>query len=116
MKYASDARGCFGVAMVRQCDGTKEGVRYEPFNYTGQKVIGADTYDKHVKRELARVKGLVFTGKSGAWKAGGYMERYPDTLRAEVEAQLAKGTSAPAGLPAVPATIRVKEVIEPVCQ
>ncbi len=58
VKYYDEARGCFGVAMIKHLDGTYEGRRAVPFNYSGRNVIGVTTYNDHVKKELQRVLEL----------------------------------------------------------
>ena len=93
MKYASDARGCFGVAMRKRPDGTMEGVRCAAFNYTGQKVVGVASYQTSVDAEIRRVDNLKTCGDGSAreWGGGGYKVRFPTTWRAEVEKKLATG-------------------------
>lgn len=80
-KYEKEARGCFGVAMKLQPDGTKIGVKTGVFNYTERKVVGMKAYNTAVRAELRRVLPL-----KGVWKNDGYgyQQRYPDTWEAEV--------------------------------
>ena len=53
-KFEDEARGCFGVMMK---DGV--GMRLEPYEYTGRKVLGPTSYWAAVQAELKRVDGLV---------------------------------------------------------
>ena len=41
VKYPGEARGCFGVGVIKRIIGNNqyEGVRAEPFNYTGRTVV-----------------------------------------------------------------------------
>ena len=39
-----ECRGIFGVMMRENADGTLEGDRMQPLDYTGQKVIGPASY------------------------------------------------------------------------
>eukprot|EP00732_Lithocolla_globosa_P000473 Lithocolla_globosa_v1_NODE_141_length_5757_cov_121.254121.p2 type:complete len:335 gc:universal NODE_141_length_5757_cov_121.254121:3013-2009(-) len=77
MKYPSDARACFGVAMRKKSDGTFEGVRCPPFPYTGCTVLGIKAYQKAEKAELARVREL---GRQWGPVGHGYLERYREEL------------------------------------
>jgi len=76
-KYAKEARGLFGVAVV---DGI--GSKAVPFDYTNRKVVGMKAYDGHVAAELERVRPL-----RGLWgvAGAGYAERYKDTWQDEVK-------------------------------
>ena len=56
VKYPGEARGCFGVALRRKEVGTIEGLRLNPFNYTGQKVVGVKTFQNLQKVEREKVK------------------------------------------------------------
>jgi len=53
MKYTDEVRFCFGVALVNDV-----GVRLEPFEYTGRKVVLHSKFEKLVKDEVQRVKAL----------------------------------------------------------
>ena len=76
-KYAKEARGLFGVAVVNGV-----GMKAAPFTYTNRLVVGMKAYDGHVTVELARVRRL-----KGQWGAvgAGYAERYPETWQDEVK-------------------------------
>tara|TARA_B100002003_G_C14141283_1_gene548788 strand:- start:608 stop:2329 length:1722 start_codon:yes stop_codon:yes gene_type:complete len=69
-KYADEARGLFGVALVED-----QGMRAEPYNYTGRTVVGMKRYEEERQNELSRV--LPLKGQWGAAGAG-YKERYTD--------------------------------------
>jgi hypothetical protein len=65
---------------LRITDGIEEGVRCEPFNYTGQTLLGVPEFEREVTKELNRVMD-----KKGQWlNKGGYKGRYPETWRQEV--------------------------------
>jgi hypothetical protein len=72
-KFPQEARACFGAAMVTNADGTKEGVKAKPFDYTTRFVLGLKSYNQQLKAEEVRVKSL-----KGVWGAQGrgYKERY----------------------------------------
>ena len=76
-KYADEARGLFGVAVVQGV-----GVKAAPFNYSSRLVVGVKAYDGHVTAELNRVKVL-----KGVWGAegAGYVERYSNNGDWQVE-------------------------------
>ncbi len=82
VKYPQEARFCFGLAMRTKSGGEQEGVKCAPFDYTGLTVLGPAEYEKRVKAEISRVKGLKCTGVSGIWRAGGYKERARARARA----------------------------------
>jgi hypothetical protein len=75
VKYFKDARACFGVAMRKKGE-SFEGVKCEPFSYTGKRIVGIPEFRKACKAELQRVKEL------GGWQWKGenygYEERYKD--------------------------------------
>lgn len=73
VKYYDEARGCFGVAMIKNHDGTYEGKKALPFNYSGRNVVGVKTYNEHVQKELTRV--IALKGQWGKVREG-YVERY----------------------------------------
>ena len=39
VNYSGEARGCFGVDPRKINDGTVEGIRLPPFNYTGEQLL-----------------------------------------------------------------------------
>lgn len=63
-KYMSEARAMFGVMLCRKTDGTVEGDRISPFNYTRQKVVGPVAFEKCFWEEVERVNNLKTTGTS----------------------------------------------------
>jgi hypothetical protein len=73
-KYEDEARGCFGVAL-KQVDGRDVGIRFEPFNYTGRKVLGPTAYWKLVRKELERVEACTGAPWSNCCKAS--LTEYP---------------------------------------
>ena len=87
-KYVQEARGCFGVAMLRNSEGY-EGVKAAPFNYSGRTVVGVKNFWVRCLVEMRRVKPL-----KGPWgqPGDGYPERYPPLLdfMAEVRAVVSK--------------------------
>jgi hypothetical protein len=84
MKYPGEARACFGAAMRKNpISGEMEGVKAEPFDYTGKTVIGPKKFAGLMVTEEKRVIGM---GKQ--WKKGGYDVMYPDP--AERKAALIK--------------------------
>ena len=103
-KYMQECRGLFGV-MAKQIPGEVncEGVRMQPFNYTGKKVIGPVAFEKRVQAEIQRVKNLKTTGTSRSvyWKDAGeglpggpYEARYGPRWREEVVERVGKGSNA----------------------
>ncbi len=58
MKYAGEARGCFGVCMVKTGVDKYEGKKADIFDYTGQLIVGPAKYGKAKEAELRRVKDL----------------------------------------------------------
>jgi hypothetical protein len=92
VKFPGEARGCFGCAMVQRADGTMEGVKAEPYNYTGMWVVGVAEWEKLKEAEVGRV--LKLGAKDGSvWKRPGYgyRGRYGDDWEEEVEKVLSKG-------------------------
>ena len=87
VKYPGEARGCFGVALRKKEDGTVEGVRLNPFNYTGRTVVGVKTFESYKKIERERVKQ-----SKGCWgKEGqGYEHQYGDNWEAELVKAVSK--------------------------
>jgi len=69
------------AAMRKLPDGTFEGVKGIPFNYTGKTVLGLRSYRNEMDKEMYRVIGL-----KGQWKnySNGYKDRYPESWREEV--------------------------------
>jgi len=72
VKYPKEARGLFGVAMRKQSDGSMEGVKCKPFNYSNRKVVSYKDYKKEMQDELVRVLTLKRKWEGG----GGYEARY----------------------------------------
>jgi hypothetical protein len=58
VKYADEARGCFGAAMI-MIDGQKRGVKSIPFNYTGCWLHGFKGYEDEFEKERRRVIPMV---------------------------------------------------------
>ena len=56
-KFPEQARFSFGFATVKR-NGTREGICLPPINYTNQNIITIETYEKHMKEEMTRVKSL----------------------------------------------------------
>jgi hypothetical protein len=55
-KFMQEARGCFGVAMLRNAEGYK-GVKAVPFNYSGRTVVGVKNFESsRCLEEMRRVK------------------------------------------------------------
>ena len=68
-KYVKDARFCLGVAKVcvedKNGEIKYEGRRCDTFDYTGKCILSIKDYDKKIKDEIRRVKGL--TEKQPPW-------------------------------------------------
>ena len=81
LKYLGEARGCFGAALRKIGDGTVEGIRLNPFNYTGRTVVGVKTFESYKKIEKERVTQL-----KGCWgqEEQGYEHRYGDNWEHEL--------------------------------
>lgn len=62
-KYLSEARKSLGVMMKRLQDGSYEGHKALPFDYTSRKLISYEKYLKKKKAEVERVMNL----KGGVW-------------------------------------------------
>ena len=58
VKYPDEIRMCFGVASVKKLDGTRQGVRCKPFDYSGKTLVSIDDYEKLIRDEIDRVKNL----------------------------------------------------------
>ena len=73
VKYPGEARGCFGVAVRTNPDGSKEGVKCKPFNYTNRTVCSISEYKEQLENERKRVLPL-----KGPWGKPdeGYPEKY----------------------------------------
>lgn len=73
IKYYDEARGFFGVAMIKHADGSFDGKKGIPFDYSGQIVVGVKTYNEYVSQELARV-----LNSKGKWGKVGhrYIEKF----------------------------------------
>lgn len=63
MKFPGEARGLFGVAMVKKEDGNYVGKRAEPFNYTGCKIVSFKDYEAACQACMDHVRKL----KSRPW-------------------------------------------------
>ena len=85
VKFPQEARFAFGCA-VRTKEGIKEGVKAEPFEYTGLKVLGPAQFEKLVERELARVQRLPS-------RPYNYKLKFPDTWRNVVTKKLRQPAS-----------------------
>jgi hypothetical protein len=85
IKYPGEARGAFGVAMRQKPDGSMEGVRCEPFYYTGKKVVGCTGYKEARQAELNRVRPL---GKEWGQPGDGYEKRWPETWSEHLDAKI----------------------------
>jgi hypothetical protein len=82
IKFPGEARGVISAAMRMKTEGTYEGVKVVPYDYTGKWVVGIKGWDAAKSAEMVRVLPLI-----GVWKGPdyGYKQRYPDTWEAEVE-------------------------------
>ena len=69
VKYSKEARLGLGVALVLLPDGTEEGRRCEPFDYTEKVVVSNADWNKLVQNEIQRVKNLTGDchGHKGPW-------------------------------------------------
>ena len=77
VKFPQEARGIFGAAVVRRDNGTLEGVKAAPYDYTGKMVVGPTKFEKMIKAECARVMTM-----KGIWSGGkGYEGKYKDDWR-----------------------------------
>ena len=77
VKYPTEGRGCFGVAMRKKLDGTMEGVKCTPYNYTGKTVRSIPDFQKdHEEMRDKDAEGEIptKTGRVSIWK-GGYPGR-----------------------------------------
>ena len=102
-KYMGECRGIFGVMMRKKTDGTFEGDRMQPLDYTGQKVIGPVAYRLRFEAEVRRVAALKTTGtpSSTHWKdaglglpGGAYQAKYGRRWKAKVREAIGKGSNA----------------------
>ena len=102
-KYMGECRGIFGVMMRSQPDGTLEGDRMHPLDYTDQKVIGPAAYKQRFDSEVRRVAALKTTGtpRSIHWKdaglgleGGAYQAKYGRRWRSKVREAIGKGSNA----------------------
>jgi len=85
-KYLSEARKSFGVMMKRLQDGSYEGRKALPFDYTSRKMISLMKYLKKKKAEVERVMNL----KGGVWATApkkGDRPEYWTALRAGFEGE-----------------------------
>jgi hypothetical protein len=58
VKYPQEARMCFGVAVLKHLDGSFDGVRAIPYDYTSLTVLGPTKFTQKRTHEQARVKGM----------------------------------------------------------
>lgn len=102
-KYMGECRGIFGVMMRELPDGTLEGDRMTPLDYTGQKVVGPVAYEKLFRAEIKRVSELKTTGTRSSvhWKQAGegleggpYQAKFGSRWKQEVKAALGRGSGA----------------------
>lgn len=72
VKYAGEARGMFGVCVVKNAMGQLEGKRLPPFNYTGQTVIATQKFAQLMAAEKRRVLPMkgIWSGGKGYTKFG----------------------------------------------
>ena len=89
VKYPKEARGMFGVAIRKNSDGSTEGVKCNPFNYSNRKVVSYKDYQVQINIELDRVLHLKNTSR-GMGKGIGYKDKYPDTWQQEVNNMINK--------------------------
>eukprot|EP00966_Prymnesium_polylepis_P056779 1313926-Prymnesium_polylepis.1 len=66
VKYSKQVRFMMGVSTKRLDDGSFEGRKMEPFEYTGWWVVGCKSFNESVKGEVARSNRL--KGKSCGWQ------------------------------------------------
>jgi hypothetical protein len=76
------ARGCFGVGVIKRFlgDGQYEGVRPEPFDYTGRTVVADKAYQLAKEVKYNRVLPLKCVWTRDGY---GYRERYGDNWETE---------------------------------
>ena len=66
-KYPEQGRFSFGVAKVAKVnEEVPVGVRMEEINYTGKNIVTIEVFEKAIKEEISRVKGLT-GGDSSIW-------------------------------------------------
>ena len=67
-KYPGEARGLFGVAVVKGADGHLEGKKAMPFQYTGCQVVGFEQFKRECAIEIRRAAALKKVSRStGRW-------------------------------------------------
>lgn len=101
MKYPGEARGLFGVAMIKNADDSYTGKKAEPFNYTGCQVISMAQYEAECEAEMQRVRALktkvsLYAGMSPAYlytpvacsQKWDYKTKYPGTWQEELRRKL----------------------------
>jgi hypothetical protein len=66
-KFVQECRGMFGVMRKQLADGSHEGRRCKPFNYSQKLVVGCKAFEKLIKAEVQRVNAL--DGDRGVWAA-----------------------------------------------
>ena len=76
-KYAKEARGLFGVAVVNGV-----GMKAAPFTYTNRLVVGIKRWNAEQDAELVRVQSL---GKAWGVAGAGYVQRYGDEWQDRVK-------------------------------
>ena len=57
-KFALETRGCLGVAVRKNPDGSLTGVKAEPFNDTERTILGIKSFQKALDDEYNRVNSL----------------------------------------------------------
>jgi len=63
-KFSDEARGIFGVAMVKNEDGTMRGEKMRPYPYTGCNVVGGARFNQACLTRFAEIQ------QADSWKAG----------------------------------------------
>ena len=87
LKFPGDARLVFGVAVRTRQDGEQEGIRCEPYSYTGKTVVGVARFEVEIEKKFHRARGL-----KGVWGqgGGGYQVRYGLEARMKCIEQVSK--------------------------
>ena len=87
LKYEKEARGMFGCYLNRDTNGNLVGRKTATFDYTDRKVVGFSTYEKAIEEELRDKASRVKVKRTSVWTkgVGGYVGRYGDKWREEVE-------------------------------
>ena len=63
-KFEDEARGIFGVAMVKNEDGSMRGEKMRPYPYTGCNVVGGARFKQACLTRFAEIQ------QTDSWKAG----------------------------------------------